>query len=345
MKEQFKINFQLFAEGLTEDDLELLRSFGLDEEGNALADDNDGDTQNGPQNINEESINPEETPDNLSESSTPDDEVSSNSDSDENANLNTPQEPEPAKEQTPLILGKFKNQAELERAYQEQQNFIGRQSTEIGELRSRLQGQPQPTSPTQNPSPAGEPDLFSGLSNEQLLAAFSKDPKQFLKGLIDIANSDSIRQAKQALRYETEKEKYLNDFFQNNPDFEDMKDEFLAISDDIKNPEYAINIIRGRKLGNLGNLFSDTSYLKKHLDSDGMKEILSDVSIIDKLGEKVVQKIIDDNLKKVKANQSKVNLMTADAGSAPKTPPKKYQSLQDVTEDAVSFLKELEKNK
>lgn len=340
--EKFKINFQLFAENWTEDDIALFQSMGLDENGEPIADD-DGDNQIGPYNINDEGmpVNPEDDPDNLpnpNNQNNPDEASAlSNSVSDGETNLETSTVTEPATEQTPLILGKFKNQAELERAYQEQQNFLGRQSTEIGELRRQLNQTAQPKHPI-----AGD-DIFGGVTNEQLLAAFSKNPKQFLTELIGIANSDTLNKAKQEIRYETEKEKYLKEFFENNPDFSDMKDEFLMISDEVANPEYAINILRGRKLGNLGNLFSDTTYLRKHLDSAGMQEILSDVSIIDKLGEKVVEKIIDNHLKKVKEGQSKVNLMTNDSGNLPKTPPKKYGNFNEMTEDAVSFLKELGK--
>ncbi len=338
---RFKINFQLFAESqMSEEDIELLRYAGLDEDGNPLTNDNAEENQNGPLDINEEpNVTPEEMPDNLQDSqngAVAPEELPKDAETD--SLNNTGNEPALA-EQTPLILGKFKNQAELERAYLELQNRLGRQSNEIGEMRRRLHQPPEEKITSDNGG------LFDGVSDEELLKSFSSNPKKFLQGVLDIAGTETLEKAKAELKAETERENYLKEFFADNGDFYDLKEDFIAISDKVKDPEIALHAVRGMKLGKLDNLFSDTSYLKKHIDSPGMKEILSDVSTVDKLSEKVKQKIIDDYLKKARASNSQVTLISNEAGSAPKTPPKKYNNIGEIKEDAVAFLKALEKNK
>ena len=340
MKHPYRINFQLFAEEWSDEEKELFQSLGLDADGNPIAEDNDEDNlTTDPLEINAGDLeNPETLPDNLSDitegAEAPEIPVNP-----ENESVNSPNEEPALKEQTPLILGKFKNQAELERAYLELQNRFGRQSNELGEIRKHLKNSPE------GGASAPVDELFGGLSNEDLLKSFSANPKKFLKEMLDIAGSETFAQAKEAIKAETERERYLKEFFEDNSDFEDLREDFVSISERVNNPEIALNAVRGMKLGKLDNLFSDTVYLEKHLDSPGMKAILSDVSVVERLSDKVKDKIIADYLKKVQESKSGVNLISNDAGALPKTPPKKYQSINDVTEDAVAFLKELEKNK
>ena len=339
MKQPYKINFQLFADEWSEDEKELFQSLGLDADGNPITKENAEDNPMDPLVINEdESVNPDNEPDNLTASSegavSPEVPVVPEDDS------TNPSDEEPAlQKQTPPILGKFKNQAELERAYLELQNRFGKQSNELGEIRKHLKHS------TENVVPSPMDELFGGVSDEELMKGFSSNPKKFLKEMLDIAGSETLEKAKNAIREEAERERYLQEFFQDNSDFADLREDFIVISDRVSDPEIALNAVRGMKLGKLDNLFSDTVYLEKHLDSPGMKAILSDVTVIDRLSDKVKQKIISDHLKKVQASKSNVTLLSNDAGSLPKTPPKKYNSINDVTEDAVSFLKELEKNK
>lgn len=337
-KSSYKINFQLFAEPLREEDVELLNYVGLDAEGNPLVENNEEENQNGPLDINEESGVTPEIPDKLPDSEPGADAPAELLEGTEKETVNEKGNEPALTEQTPLILGKFKSQAELERAYQELQNLLGRKSNEISELRGRLQSAPEEAS-------SDNDGLFDGISNEQILEGLAADPKKFLTELLSIAGEGTLVKAKSALKAEAERERYLKDFFDGNSDFADLREDFIVISDRVQDPEIALNAVRGMKIGNLENLFSDAVYLKRHLDSPGMKELFADVAIAEKLSDKLKQKIIDDYLKKAKASQSQVNLMTNELGSAPKTPPKKYNSINDVTEDAVSFLKELEKNK
>ncbi len=336
MKTSFKIDFQLFAEKWSDEEVELFQSLGLDADGNPIAEGNDEDNPMDPLDINEgDTVTPDLNPDNLSASSegaeTPEAPVVPEDDS-----LSSQEEPA-FTEQTPLILGKFKNQAELERAYLELQNRFGKQSNEIGEIRRMLSHPPDENASSDNGG------LFSDIPKEQLMESFAADPHKFLKGIIEIAGTETLEKAKEAIRAETQREKFLEEFFGQNSDFSELRDSFIEISEQVKDPQIALNAVRGMKLGQLDNLFSDTSYLEKHLDSPGMKAIFSDVSVVERLSDKVKQKIIDNYLKKAKESRSNVNLISNDAGSLPKTPPKTYRNFNDMTEDAVSFLKELNK--
>lgn len=338
MKHPYKINFQLFAEEKwTEEELELFQSLGLDGDGNPIPDSHAEDKPTAPLNINnDETVTPDTVPDNLPQASEGADAPVSPV-IPENDSVNPPEEEPALQQQTPLILGKFKNQADLERAYLELQNLVGRQSNELGEIRRMLSHPPDAAPVSDNGG------LFADIPKEKLMESFSADPHKFLQGMIEIAGAEALEKAKESIRTETQRERYLEEFFSENSDFSELREAFIEMSEQVKDPKIALNAVRGMKLGTLENLFSDTSYLEKHIDSPGMKAILSDVSVADRLSDKVKQKIISDYLKKVQESKSKVTLISNDAGNLPKTPPKKYQSFNDITEDAVSFLKELSK--
>lgn len=331
MSEKMRINFQLFAEH-SDTDIELMRAYGLDPDGNPLTEENNNvdaeDNPIGPPGINETPLTPENT-----DNSEVDSQTQTLENPDDDPELTT--ERTPSNEGTPLILGRFRNQEELERAYLEQQNFVGRQSNEIGELRRRLK--------VQNSQPVTAPTtgMFDGVSNDELLTSLTNDPKKFFEGLFGIAFADHSEKMKNEIFASVERDRFAERFLEDNGDFPELREEFYEISERIPDPQDALDAVRGRRLRNLDNIFSDTRYIAGHIQSPGMQSILSDVSIVQHLGDKVKERIISEYLSTLKKARSDVKLISDADGGTPATAPKHYDSFHDMTDDAVDYLKSL----
>lgn len=249
---------------------------------------------------------------------------------------------EPAKEQTtPLILGKFKSVDELMNAYTNLEAMSGRQASQISELNRKIaDGLPQngQTAVPQNKSEITQ-DMFSGISDEDLQQMLFSNPRGVLTAIMQDVTSKAMEDAK----LETTANDYVNKFFAENPDMMAHIDEFKGLTAEIGNPDYALEIIRGRKAGNLNDLLKNEQFVSDNIKNGNLKSVLSDEGILSQLGDNVKQKVIDEYLKGIEASKSKATVMNSNSGSISKLPPKTYENVYDAFDDNVAFLKELEK--
>ncbi len=253
-----------------------------------------------------------------------------------------PQNNEPATEQTtPLILGKFKSVDELKNAYTNLEAMSGRQASQISELNRKIaEGLPQ-NGQTAVPQVKKEitQDMFSGINDEDLQQMLFSNPRGVLTALME----DVSQKAKEDAKLETTANDYVNKFFAENPDMMTHIDEFKALTAEIGNPDYALEIIRGRKAGNLNDLLKNEQFVSDNMKNGNFKSVLSDEGIFSQLGDNVKQKVIDEYLKGIESSKSKATVMNSNSGSISKLPPKTYENVFDAFDDNVAFLKELEK--
>lgn len=246
---------------------------------------------------------------------------------------------EPQKETTPLIGGKFKTYDDLLKAYNELEKYSGSQASQISELRKQVaggNGQGQETVPERTT----QGDMFGNVTNEQLSEFMIGHPKEFVEQIVNQLRNDVASMTER----ENTVNKYVDDFFSENSDIADYKDEFRELCNELNNPRYALEVIRGRKAGNLDELMANEDYVKRNLEGGKLNGFLNDESIYEKLGDNVKQKIIDDYVKSVKQSKSNASPISGETGYASKVPPKKYSDFTEMSDDAIEYLKELEKS-
>ncbi len=249
---------------------------------------------------------------------------------------------EPALEQTtPLILGKFKSVDELMNAYTNLEAMSGRQASQIGELNRKIaEGLPQ-NGQTTVPQKENEitQDMFGGLSDAELQQMLVSNPRGVLTALMQ----DVTSKAREEAKLENSANDYVNKFFAENPDMLPYIDEFKSLTAEIGNPDYALEIIRGRKAGNLNDLFKNEQFVSDNMKNGNFKSVLSDEGILSQLGDNVKQKVIDEYLKGIETSKSKATVMNSNSGNISKIPPKTYDNVFEAFDENVAFLKELEK--
>ncbi len=256
-----------------------------------------------------------------------------------NADVEVPVDNEPQEETTPLIGGKFKSYDDLLKAYNELERHSGNQASQINELRKQVGG----GSPNNTPVPERitQEDMFGNVTDEQLSELIISHPKEFISQMMNVLKSD----VQNTVSKESTVNKYLDEFFSGNSDISEYSEEFKNLCSELNNPQYALEVIRGRKAGNLDELMANEEYVKKNLNGGKLDSFLNDESIYEKLGDNVKQKIIDDYVKNVKASKSNVSPLNSDVGYASKVPPKTYADFNEMRDDSVNFLRELENNK
>lgn len=316
----------------TPEELELLEAAGVNmEDNNEEKQSNDINTDN-PQN--------NEDPNNINA----DPQTAAVDNPDNSADNTQPQNNEPADAQTtPLILGKFKNVDELINAYTNLESYSGRQASQISELNQKLSANvpANGNSPVPSQNTKITQDFFQNVTDEQLQDYMVSNPREFFNHLI----SDVVARARNEVNRDNSVNDYVNNFFNENPDMAGYIDEFKSLTEEIGNPEYALNIIRGKKAGNLNNLFADERFIQDNLNNGNLDSLLSDDKIASRLSNNVKQKIIDEYVKGLEASKSNVNLMNNSSGAISKLPPKSYGNMYEMHDDAVEFLKQLEKER
>lgn len=93
-----------------------------------------------------------------------------------------------------LILGKFKDQAALEAAYEEAQRQLGRLHREIAEQRRQASQSPAPEQ--KPPEPKKTPEQIA-KENRERLQAFLKNPIEYERELIRQAKEEALREVQQ----------------------------------------------------------------------------------------------------------------------------------------------------
>lgn len=255
-----------------------------------------------------------------------------------NADVEVPVDNEPQKETTPLIGGKFKSYDDLLKDYNELERHSGNQASQINELRKQVGGENPDNMPV--PERITQEDMFGNVTDEQLSELIISHPKEFISQMMNVLKSD----VQSTVSKESTVNKYLDEFFSGNSDISEYSEEFKNLCSELNNPQYALEVIRGRKAGNLDELMANEEYVKKNLNGGKLDSFLNDESIYEKLGDKVKQKIIDDYVKNVKASKSNVSPLNSDTGYASKVPPKTYADFNEMRDDSINFLKELENN-
>ena len=180
--------------------------------------------------------------------------------------------------------------------------------------------------------------MFGNVTNEQLQQFMLERPKEFIAQLLNELKRDT----KNIVSQENTVNKYIDEFFSENSDIELYRDEFKRLCTELGNPQYALEVIRGRKAGNLDELMANTDYVQKNLKDGHFNSLLSDENISSQLGEKVKQKIISDYIESVKKSKSDVSPLNSNTGYASKVPPKTYENFNDMRDDSIAFLNELE---
>ena len=315
-------------EKYTPEELELLEYEGVDVNSLDNPQSNDITTDN-PQNADLRDINtdlPAEGEDNP------------NNTSDNLDNLNN----EPSTEKTtPLIAGKFKSYDDLIKAYSELERHLGTQTSTINELRKQVESktsQPDNTTTVPDNNRITQEDMFGNVTDEQLQQFMLERPREFISLLTNQINNNTMN----VVNRQNSVNKYVDEFFSENSDLASFTDEFKALSQELGNPQYALEIIRGRQAGNLDNLMNNTDYVQRNIKDGKFSSFLNDENISSQIGEKVKQKIINDYIESVKKSKSEVSPLNSNTGYASKVPPKTYENFNDMRDDSIAFLNELE---
>ena len=317
----------------TPEELELLEAAGFN------TDDNSSEEENNDINT-DNSADKSGNPDNIKA----DPQTAAVDNPDNSADNTQPQNNEPANTQTtPLILGKFKSVDELINAYTNLESYSGRQASQISELNQKLSANvpANGNSPVPSQNTKITQDFFQNVTDEQLQDYMVSNPKEFFNYLIN----DVVLRARNEVSRDNSVNDYVQKFFSDNPDMAGYIDEFKSLTEEIGNPEYALNIIRGKKAGNLTSLLSDERFIQDNLNNGNLDSLLSDDKIASRLSNNVKQKIIDEYVKGLEASKSNVNLMNNSSGAISKLPPKSYGNMYEMHDDAVEFLKQLEKER
>jgi len=115
-----------------------------------------------------------------------------------------------------LIAGKFKTVEEAEKALLEQDKLIGRQGTELGQLRKDVEDLRERTTSTAATRPAADPEIDEEAISRDLLA----NPGTFLREFGRSIYQATVKEAKEEARREVQMQRTVDRFLDKNPEVE-----------------------------------------------------------------------------------------------------------------------------